>query len=75
MIVDGLDETPEAASKYVMNLLTRKCLRDCYVVATSRREKGLEVRKYFDALLEIKGYSEGDIGEYITRLLWDSELG
>ena len=75
LIVDGLDETPEATSKYVMNLLTRKCLRDCYVVATSRQEKGLEVRKYFDALLEIKGYSEGDIGEYITRLLWDSELG
>ena len=73
LIVDGLDETPEATSKYVMNLLTRKCLRDCYVVATSRQEKGLEVRKYFDALLEIKGYSEGDIGEYITRYFQNND--
>ena len=66
LIVDGLDETPE---KHVMGLLTRKYLymQNCYVVATSRQEKGLQVRKYFDTLLEIKGYSEDDIKLYIKR--------
>ena len=73
LIVDGLDETPEATSKYVMNLLTRKCLRDCYVVVTSRQEKGLKVRKYFDTLLEIKGYSESDIKEYVIRYFQDND--
>ena len=73
LIVDGLDETPDAASKYVMNLLTRKCLRDCYVVATSRQEKGLTVRQHFDTLLEIKGYSESDIKEYVTRHFQDNK--
>ena len=29
--------------------------------------EGLNVRKYFDTLLEIKGYSESDIEEYVTR--------
>ena len=67
LIVDGLDETPEGAEKYVMGLLTREYLTKCYVVATSRQEKGLQVRKYFDTLLEIKGYSEDDIELYIER--------
>ena len=67
LIVDGLDETPEGAEKYVMGLLTREYLTKCYVVATSRQEKGLQVRKYFDTLLEIKGYSEDDIYLYIHK--------
>ena len=67
LIVDGLDETPECAKEYVMKLLTRKYLKKCYVVATSRQEKGLQVRKYFDTMLEIKGYSEDDIELYIKR--------
>ena len=73
LIVDGLDETPDAASKYIKSLLTRKCLRDCYVVATSRQEKGLEVRKHFDTLLEIEGYSTTDIVKYIIRYFKDKE--
>ena len=68
LVVDGLDETPEAATEHVMNLLTRKCLRECYVVVTSRQEKGMKVRKYFDTLLEIKGYSRTDIREYVSFL-------
>ena len=73
LVVDGLDETPEAATEHVMNLLTGKCLRKCYVVATSRQEKGLKVRQHFDTLLEIKGYSESDIGEYVTRYFQDNK--
>ena len=73
LVVDGLDDTPEAASKYVMDLLTRKCLRGCYVVATSRQEKGLKVRKHFDTLLEIQGYSENDITKYITKYFQDND--
>ena len=73
LVIDGLDETPEAASKYIKNLLTRKCLRDCYVVATTRQEKGLEVRQHFDTLLEIEGYSESDIRKYITRYFQNND--
>ena len=39
LVVDGLDEITQAATEHVMNLLTGKCLRKCYVVATSRQEK------------------------------------
>ena len=65
LVVDGLDETPKGAEEYVMRLLTRRYMQTCYVVATSRQEKGLQVRKYFDSLLEIKGYSEDDVELYI----------
>ena len=75
LVVDGLDEITEAATEHVINLLIGKCLRKCYVVATSRQEKGRlrKVRKYFDTLLEIKGYSKSDIGEYITRYFQDND--
>ena len=73
LVVDGLDETPEAATEHVINLLTRKCLRECYVVVTSRQEKGLKVRQYFDTLLEIKGYSRTDIREYITKYFQNND--
>ena len=73
LVVDGLDETPEAATEHVINLLTRKCLRECYVVVTSRQEKGMKVRKYFDTLLEIKGYSRTDIREYITKYFQNND--
>ena len=73
LVVDGLDEITEAAAEHVMNLLKGKCLRKCYVVATSRQDKGLKVREYFDTLLEIKGYSESDIKKYVTRYFQDND--
>ena len=56
-----------------MNLLKGKCLKKCYVVANSRQEKGLKIRQYFDTLFEIKGYSESDIKEYVTRYFQDDD--
>ena len=74
LVVDGLDEISEAASEHAIEqLLTSQCLlRKCYIMATSRQEKGMKVRKYFDTLLEIKGYSKSDIGEYATRYFQDN---
>ena len=75
LVVDGLDEISEVASEHVIEqLLTSQCLfRKCYIVVTSRQEKGMIVRHYFDALLEIKGYDESDIEQYITRYFQDND--
>ena len=56
LVVDGVDEISKNAECHVVNLLNRKCLKKCYVVLTSRQDKGMEVRKYCDKLLEIEGY-------------------
>ena len=67
LIVDGVDEISKSAETHVVNLLNRKCLENCYVVLTSRQEKGMEVRKDCHKLLEIEGYSYKSIKSYINK--------
>ena len=69
MILDGLDELPEKSRHHVDELLHRRILAFCYVLATTRQERGIEVRKsfVFDIHLEIKGYTESDSIAYVRR--------
>ena len=69
MILDGLDELPEQSRHHVDELLLRRILPFCFVLATTRQERGIEVRKsvVFDIHLEIKGYTESDSISYIRR--------
>ena len=69
IILDGLDELPEKSRHHVDELLHRRILPFCYVLATSRQERGIEVRKnfVFDIHLEIKGYTESDAIVYVRR--------
>jgi len=71
IILDGLDELAEKSKHYVDELLHRKRLACCYVLATTRQEKGIEVRKepdfVFNLFLQIEGFTEEDSFEYIRR--------
>ena len=69
IILDGLDELPEKSRHHVDELLHRRIFPFCYVLATSRQERGIEARKtfVFDIHLEIKGYTESDTIEYLRR--------
>ena len=69
IVLDGLDEFPQGSEQYVDKLLQRRILSFCYVLATSRQERGIDVRrKYcFDILLEIKGFTESNAFEYIRK--------
>ena len=69
VILDGLDELPEAGESHVDKLLSRKMLPLCYVLATSRQEKGIEVRQKvdFDVLLQIEGFTKVDSFKYIRK--------
>ena len=71
IILDGLDELAEKSKHYVDDLLHRKRLACCYVLATTRQEKGIEVRKQpefvFNLFLQIEGFTEEDSFEYIRR--------
>ena len=69
IILDGLDELPEKSRHHVDELLYRRILPFCYVLATTRQERGIEVRKsfVFDVHLEIKGYTESDSIAYVRR--------
>ena len=69
IILDGLDELAEKSKHYVDDLLHRKSWACCYVLATTRQEKGIEVRKQFvfNLFLQIKGFTKEDSFEYIRR--------
>ncbi|CAH3172029.1 unnamed protein product, partial [Porites evermanni] len=69
IILDGLDEVPQESEHYVHKLLQRRILSFCYVLATSRQERGIDVRKKFrfGILLEISGFTESDAFEYIRK--------
>ena len=68
IILDGLDER-EKADDRVNKVLCRKKLAFCYVLATTRQEKGIETRKQlrFDMRLAIEGFNEDDSFEYIRK--------
>ena len=69
IILDGLDELPKRAGDHVDRLLQRRVFPFCYILATSRQERGIEVRKCvdFDILLQIEGFTETDAFEYIRK--------
>ena len=69
IILDGLDELPEQSRHHVDELLHRRILPFCYVLATTRQERGIEARNtfVFDIHLEIKGYTESDAIAYVRR--------
>ena len=69
IILDGLDELPEQSRHHVDELLHRRILPFCYVLATTRQERGIEARNtfVFDIYLEIKGYTKSDAISYVRR--------
>ena len=69
IILDGLDELPIASESHVDKLLHKKILSFCYVLVTSRQERGIAVRRKvnFDILLQIEGFTEDDAFDYIRK--------
>ena len=69
IILDGLDELPKTAESHLDKLLGRRILPFCYVLATSRQERGIVVRQKvdFDVLLQIEGFTKADSFEYIRK--------
>ena len=69
IILDGLDELPEKSKHHVNKLLEARILPFCYVLATSRQERGIDVRKkfVFCIFLRIEGFTESDASEYIRK--------
>ena len=69
IILDGLDELPDKSEDRVNKVLGRKKLSFCYVLATTRQEKGIYTREQFKFYncLAIKGFSEENSIEYIRK--------
>ena len=69
IILDGLDELPDKSEDRVNKVLGRKKMSFCYVLATTRQEKGIYTREQFKfyICLSIEGFSEENSIEYIRK--------
>ena len=67
LILDGLDEVPESRLPTFSDIIHGRVLPKCHLVATSRHEVGIKVRKYCDTLLEIEGFTEKDARKFIFK--------
>ena len=69
IILDGLDELPDKSEDHVNKVLGRKKLSFCYVLATTRQEKGIYTREQFKFYiwLAIEGFSRENSMEYIRK--------
>ena len=69
IILDGLDELPDKSEDRVNKVLGRKKLSFCYVLATTRQEKGIYTREQFKfyICLSIEGFSRENSIEYIRK--------
>lgn len=69
IILDGLDELPRKAEPFVDKLLRRKVLSHCSILATSREEKGIDVRQRydFDCLLQVNGFITRESSDFVRK--------
>ena len=69
IILDGLDELSQKSEDRATKILGRKKLPFCYVLATTRQEKGISTREQFkfDICLAIEGFSKEKSFEYIRK--------
>jgi len=65
LVLDGLDELKN--EDLVLPLIQGKVLSDIYLLLTARPEMGAKVRRYCDSLLQIVGYTEDDVNNYIDQ--------
>ncbi|XP_015762966.1 PREDICTED: protein NLRC3-like [Acropora digitifera] len=65
LVLDGLDELKN--EDLLLPLIQGKVLSDIYLLLTARPEMGARVRRYCDSLLQIVGYTEDDVNNYIDQ--------
>ena len=67
LILDGLDELPLSKLSIFCELIEGRVLPKCHIVATATHEAGKEVRKCCDTLLQIEGFTEKYVKEFVAR--------
>ncbi|KAL9964239.1 hypothetical protein ACROYT_G027852 [Oculina patagonica] len=67
LVLDGLDELPASKLPMVLKIIEGNELPKCHLVVTARKEAGMKVRKFFDVLFEIEGFTKEDAQGFIHK--------
>ena len=70
-VLDGYDEVNPARLQDVQDLITRKILRNATVIVTSRPGKGSRTHWFMDLRIEITGFTNENIHEFVFRYFED----
>ena len=71
LILDGYDEISAPLSRDIVDLFSRKLLRNTTVLLTSRPGKVSKIHRFADSRLEIVGFSIDNVHEYINKYFQD----
>ena len=71
LVLDGLDELPTGKLRECSEIIQGRVLPKCHLVATSRHESGMKVRRYCDTILEIEGFTLWGAKEFIYKYFKD----
>ena len=67
LVLDGLDEVPASKLPEFSKIIEGRVLPKCHLVATSRHEAGMKVRRYCDTILEIQGFTKEGVENFIRK--------
>ncbi|PFX21644.1 NLR family CARD domain-containing protein 3-like [Stylophora pistillata] len=67
LVLDGLDEVSASKLPMFAEIIQGRILPNCYLVATARHEAGVKVRIHCDTLLEVEGFTEEDVRNFIMK--------
>ena len=73
LVQDGLDELPPGKLPEFSEIIQGGVLPKCHLVATSRHEAGMKVRRYCDTILEIQGFTEEDATKFLFKYFKNME--
>ncbi|XP_015748911.1 PREDICTED: NACHT, LRR and PYD domains-containing protein 12-like isoform X2 [Acropora digitifera] len=74
LVLDGLDELPSNQLLIYKDIIQGRVLPESYIVVTARHEVGVKVREYCHTLLEVEGFTETDVEEFILRYFKEEHL-
>ena len=74
LVLDGLDELPSNQLLIYKDIIQGRVLPESYIVVTARHEVGVNVRECCHTLLEVEGFTEADVQEFILRYFKEEHL-
>ncbi|XP_044163297.1 NLR family CARD domain-containing protein 3-like [Acropora millepora] len=74
LVLDGLDELPRDQLLIYKDIIQGRVLPESYIVVTARHEVGVNVRECCHTLLEVEGFTETDVEEFILKYFEEMHL-